>query len=129
MKILGNSNHGINPLQKHLLYGSCILSIALYGFQLWFYKCAPTAYHMKILEKMQRCTVIWILGAFKTSSLYGVEAIVGLITIKLHLQKLGGKSQLRANKLLSNHLLHLLIDLYLNPSSNFKSIILDSLTN
>ena len=34
MKMLGNSNHGINPLQKHLLYRSCILPIALYGFQL-----------------------------------------------------------------------------------------------
>jgi len=82
-----------------------------------------------ILEKMQRCTTIWILGAFKTFPLYGVKAIVGLIPIKLHLQKLGGRSQLRANKLSPNHLLHLLINSHLNPSSNFKSIALDSLTN
>ena len=34
MKILGNSNHSINPLQKHLLYRLCILPIALYEFQL-----------------------------------------------------------------------------------------------
>jgi len=34
MKILGNSNHSINPLQKYLLYRSCILPIALYGSQL-----------------------------------------------------------------------------------------------
>jgi len=129
MKMLSNSNHGINPLQKHLLYRSCILLIALYGFQLWFYKYALMAYHMKILEKMQRHAAIWILGAFKTSSLYGVEAIVGLIPIKLHLQKLGGRSQLCANKLPSNHLLCLLISLHLNPFSNFKSIALDSLTN
>jgi len=52
MKMLGNSNRSINPLQKCLLYRSCILPIALYGFQLWFYKCALTAYYMKILEKM-----------------------------------------------------------------------------
>jgi len=32
MKILSNSNHGINPFQKHLLYKSCILPIALYSF-------------------------------------------------------------------------------------------------
>jgi len=37
MKLLGNSSHGINPLQKHLLYRLCILPIVLYGFQLWFY--------------------------------------------------------------------------------------------
>ena len=34
MKILGNSNWGINPSQKCLLYRSCILPIVLYGFQL-----------------------------------------------------------------------------------------------
>ena len=44
MKILGNSNCGINSLQKCLLYRTCILPIAFYGFQLWFYNCAPTAY-------------------------------------------------------------------------------------
>jgi len=52
MKLLGNSSHSINPLQKCLLYRSCVLPIALYGFQLWFYNRAPTAYHMKILNKM-----------------------------------------------------------------------------
>ena len=84
---------------------------------------------MKILEKIQRHAAIWILRAFKTSPSYGVEAIAGLIPIKLHLQKLGGRSQLHMNKLLPNYLLCLLIDLHLNPSSNFKSIVLDSLTN
>jgi len=84
---------------------------------------------MKILKKMQRHAAIWILGAFKTFPLYSIEAIAGLIPIKLHLQKLGGRSQLHANKLPPNHLLRLLIDSYLNPSSNFKSIVLDSLTN
>jgi len=34
MKLLGNSSCSISPLQKHLLYRCCILSIALYGFQL-----------------------------------------------------------------------------------------------
>jgi len=51
MKILGNSIHSINHLQKCLLYRSCILPIALYGFQLWFYNCAPMAYHLKVLGK------------------------------------------------------------------------------
>ena len=32
MKILGNSTRGLNPHQKHLLYRSCALPIALYGF-------------------------------------------------------------------------------------------------
>jgi len=94
MKILGNSNRGINSSQKCLLYRSCVLPIVLYGFQLWFYNCVPIAYHLKVLGKMQRRVAIWILGAFKTSPSYGIEAIAGLIFIKLHLQKLGSRSQL-----------------------------------
>ena len=85
MKLLGNSLRGINPLQKHLLYQCCILPIALYGFQLWYYNKAPLSYHMKILNKMQRRATIWILGAFKTLPLEGIEAIAGVIPIKFHL--------------------------------------------
>ena len=85
MKILGNSNYGINSLQKHLLYRLCVLPIALYEFQLWFYNYAPMAYHLKVLGKMQRRVVIWILETFKTSPWYGIEVIAGLIPIKLHL--------------------------------------------
>jgi len=59
--------------------------IALYSFQLWFYNKAPLLYHMKILGKIQRRAAIWILGAFKTSPLEGIEAIVGIIPIKFHL--------------------------------------------
>ena len=88
------------------------------------------AYHIKILGKMQRRAMIWILGAFKTSPSYSIEAIAGLIPIKLHLQKLGGRSQLQASKLSPSHLLCLLIDLQLNfSSSNFKAVALDFLTN
>ena len=85
MKLLGNSSWGINPLQKQLLYRCCILPIALYGFQLWFYNKAPISYHMKILDKMQRRAAIWILGAFKTLPLEGIEAITGIIPMKFHL--------------------------------------------
>jgi len=88
MKLLGNSSHGISPLQKRQLYRCCILPIALYDFQLWFYSKAPLSYHMKLLNKMQRRAAIWILGVFKTSPSEGIEALVGLIPIKYHLQKL-----------------------------------------
>jgi len=110
MKIIGNSNHSINPSQKCLLYRSCVLPIAFYGFQLWFYKCTPMAYHLKALGKIQRRAVIWILGAFKTSPSFGIEAIVGLMPINLHLQKPGGRSQLHTCKLPPSHLIRSLID-------------------
>ena len=129
MKILGNSNCSINPLQKRLLYRSCILPITLYEFQLWFYNHAPMAYYLKVLGKMQRKAVIWILRVFKNSPSYGIEAIAGLISIKLHLQKLGGRSQLQAYKLPSNHLVCSLINLQIYTPPNLKSVTLDLLTN
>jgi len=55
--------------------------------------------------KMQRRAVIWILRVFKTSLTKGVEAMAGLIPIKAHLQKLGGRSQLHASFLPPNHII------------------------
>ena len=128
MKILGNSNWGINPIQKHLLYRTYILSIILYEFQLWFYNCAPISYHLKILGKMQRRAAIWILRAFKTSLSFSIEAIAGLIPIKLHLQKLGRRSQLWVHLLPSSHLIQSLMTSFHNASMSHYLALLDSLT-
>ena len=105
MKILGNSVKDLVPHQKYLLYKSCILLIALYSFQLWYYNKAPLLCPLKILGKMQRRAAIWILGAFKTFPLSSIKAIVRLIPINLHLQKLSGRSQLRSHSLPYNHIL------------------------
>ena len=129
MKLLSNSNCGINPPQKCLLYRTCVLSIVLYGFQLWFYNHAPMMYHLKALGKIQRRVAIWILGAFKTSPSYSIKAITGLIPIKLHFQKLGGRLQLWAYKLLPNYLIRSLINPQNSVPTSQNFIYLDSLTN
>jgi len=84
---------------------------------------------MKILGKMQRRAVIWILGAFKTSPLEGIEAIASLINIKYHLQKLVGRSQIHSATLPANHLIRTFMNDHSNnhPSPNPHSI--NSLTN
>jgi len=128
MKILSNSNYSINLTQKRLLYRMRVLPIILYEFQLWFYNCTPMLYHLKILEKMQRRATIWILEAFKTFPSFDIKAIAGLISIKLHLQKLGGRSQLRTHLLPSNHLIQSLIDSSHNASMTQHLTSLDSLT-
>jgi len=129
MKLLENSSHGITSLQKHLLYRCCILLIALYGFQLWLYHCAPLLYPLKALGKMQRRAAIWILEVFKTSPTKGIEAITGLIPIKLHLQKLGGRAQLWALSLPSNHIIHTLIDFSFGSLHNHHPSSLSNFTN
>jgi len=59
---------------------------------------------------MQRRAAIWILGAFRISPTEGLKAIVGLISIKLHLHKLASRSQLRSAALPKNHIIKTLID-------------------
>ena len=129
MKLLGNSSRGINPLQKRLLYRCCALPIALYGFQLWFYNRALMSYHMKALNKMQRRAAIWILGAFKTLPLEGIEALAGLIPIKSHLQKIAKMSQICPFKLPKNHILNNLLDDSPHQSNSFNYHNMSSLTN
>jgi len=53
MKMLGNSSRGLLPIQKQLLYRTCVLPIALYGFQLWFFKGVPIVKNITELKKMQ----------------------------------------------------------------------------
>ena len=133
MKILGNLTWGIDPIQKHLLYRCCILPIALYGFQLWFYNKAPLSYSSKILGKMQRRATMWILGAFRTSSTEELKAIVGLILIKLYLHKLDNRSQLCSAALPKNHLIKTLIgdipNTYTKPSPHSINMLTDRQKN
>ena len=78
---------------------------------------------------MQRKAATWILGAFKTSPLEGIEAITGIIPIKFHLQKIAKRSQICSFKLPTNHILRNLLDESppLSNTSNFHNI--GSLTN
>ena len=87
------------------------------------------AYYMKLLNKMQRRATIWILGVFKTFPLEGIKAIVGIIPIKFHLQKLTKCSLICPFKLPENHIVRNLIDdsPYHNITSNPHTI--GSLTN
>ena len=129
MKMLENSSCSITPPQKCLLYRYCILLIALYGFQLWFYHYAPLLYPLKALGKMQRKAAIWILGAFKTSPHNGIEAIASLISIKLHLQKLRGKVQLWALALPPNHIICSLMNSFFGLLNNHYLSSLANITN
>ena len=68
------------------------------------------SYPLKELNKIQKRAVIWILGAFQTSSSHSIEAITSLILIHLNLQKFNSRSQLRVHSLPSNHILKSLLE-------------------
>ena len=60
---------------------------------------------------MQRRVALLILGAFYTSLSSGIEAITGLISIHLHLQKLNDRFHLRVHTLPSNHIIKSLLEI------------------
>ena len=64
MKMLGNSSRGLISTQKHLLYKTCILPIALYSFPLWYYNNALLLYLFKVFKHMQRRATLGIIGVF-----------------------------------------------------------------
>ena len=105
MGMLGNSSRDLLPLQKHLLYCSCIVPITTYSFRLWFFARAPTKAQVSLLAAMQRKAALWILGVFSTSPTGGIEALADLIPIHLHLKKLVKQSCLRAATLPSQYAL------------------------
>jgi len=96
---------------------------------MWFYNKALALYHMKILNKMQRRATIWILGAFKTSPLEGIEALAGLMPIRFHLQKIAKRSLIQPFKVLENHILNKLLDDNPPKSKSLNSHSIGSLTN
>ena len=78
---------------------------------------------------MQRRAAIWILVAFKTSPLEGIEAITGIIPIRFHLQKIAKRSQIHPLKLPDNHILKYLMDDRPPRSNLTNSLNIGSLTN
>ena len=111
MKMLGNSSQGLLPIQKQLLYRTCILPIAMYEFNLWFFKGASIIKNVNELKKIQYKVALWITGTFQISPSDGIEAIAGLIPITLYIRKLNGRHYLRYGSILSSHAINSLLDL------------------
>ena len=110
MKMLENSSRGLLPIQKHLLYRTCILPITLYEFQLWFFKSIPIVKNITELKKIQWRAILWIIGVFWTSPSEDIEAITGLIPITLYLHKLNGRYHLCYASIPPSHAINSLLD-------------------
>ncbi|CAA7269050.1 unnamed protein product [Cyclocybe aegerita] len=88
MHMLGNSTRGLLPKQRRLLYRSCVVPIATYGYRLWYFDGTHNKGAMNQLKWMQRKAALWITGAFRTSPTGGLKALAGLIPVHLMLKKL-----------------------------------------
>ena len=128
MKMLENSSRGLLPIQKQLLYRICILPIALYKFQLWFFKRAPIVNNLTELKKIQWRAAFWITGTFQTSPSEGIEAIVDLIPINLHLHKLNSRHHLCYASILPLHAINSLQDSHHSKNQTFHRVATSKLT-
>ncbi|CAA7268119.1 unnamed protein product [Cyclocybe aegerita] len=88
MCMLRNSTRGLLPKQWCLLYRSCVVPIATYGYCLWYFNGARNKGAMNQLKQMQQKAALWITGAFCTLPTGGLEALAGLIPVHLMLKKL-----------------------------------------
>ena len=83
MGMLGNSTRGLLPLQKQLLYQSCVVPIATYGFRLWYFSGAPTKAQVSLLATMQHKAALWICQMCSRQSLSNmlvIDYVVGHLT-------------------------------------------------
>ena len=78
---------------------------------------------------MQCKAALWILGVFCTSPTGGIEALVGLIPIHLHLKKLVKQFYLRAATLPFQHILMSLLSAWNSKGTCPHSQSLALLTN
>ncbi|CAA7270636.1 unnamed protein product [Cyclocybe aegerita] len=106
MCMLGNSTQGLSLKQQHLLYRSCMVPIATYGYRLWYFDGTCNKGAMNQLKRMQRKAALWITGAFRTSPTGGLEALAGLIPIHLMLKKLATHAVYCVATLSDTHPLH-----------------------
>ncbi|KDR64812.1 hypothetical protein GALMADRAFT_149278 [Galerina marginata CBS 339.88] len=103
MRMLGSSTKGLEPHSKRLLYRSCVVPIATYGYHLWYFDRARCKGSVKLLSQMQRKAALWITGAFSTSPGPGVEALAGLLPIHLLLERMATHGILRAGTFSETH--------------------------
>jgi hypothetical protein len=106
MGMLGNSVRGLDPMQKRLLYRSCVVPVMTYGLRLWFFKGAHVQGSIKALAQIQSSAARWISGGFRTTPIGGMLALAGLLPMHLLLKRLADKGSLRASLLAPSHLLN-----------------------
>jgi hypothetical protein len=110
MLTLGNSVHGLWPKHKQMLYCACVHPIATYGSRLWLYEGAAMKGPLDSLQKMQRCTCLWITGAFKTRPMGAAETFAGVPPIHLYVKKLVERSHVCTCALQASHAFHRLVN-------------------
>ncbi|KAF8626072.1 hypothetical protein AX15_005095 [Amanita polypyramis BW_CC] len=95
-QMLGNSQRGLGPKDKHLIYLTTCIPILTYGFQLWYRHNARGCKNLlKKLEKVHLAATQWISGGFPDSPKNTLFSIASLDPIQVTLEKLSYCAALR----------------------------------
>jgi hypothetical protein len=109
MRMLGNSARGLDPMQKRLLYWSCVMPVMTYGLCLWYFRGARIQGSIKALTQIQSAAARWITGAFRTTLIGGLLTLAGLLPMNILLKCLAEKGALWASLLAPSHPLRTLL--------------------
>src|SRR5688572_12886434 len=109
MKMLGSSTKRLSSENQRLLYRSCVVAIATFGFHLWYTEKGRYKALLTHLNKMQWRSAMWITSAFNTTPTVTAEGIAGLMPVHIMLTRLHQCSIGRAATLLRTHPLHALL--------------------
>ncbi|KAF8235657.1 hypothetical protein L208DRAFT_1537867 [Tricholoma matsutake] len=81
----------------------------IYGLRLWHFKGACVQGVVKTLAQVQSIAACWILGAFRTTPISGLDSITGLLPMQLLLCRLVHKGALRTPLLAPSHSLRTIL--------------------
>jgi hypothetical protein len=109
MRMLGNSAWGLDPMQKRLLYRSCVVPVMTYGLHLWCFQGARVQGSIKALAQIQSAAARWITGTFHTTPIGGLLALAALLPMNILLKCLVEKGALWASLLAPSHPLRTLL--------------------
>ncbi|KAF8623176.1 hypothetical protein AX15_006478, partial [Amanita polypyramis BW_CC] len=95
-KMLGNSQQGLTPKDKCLIYLTICLPILTYGFQLWYRPkgkgCKALLHQM---DKVHLAAACWITGGFPDSPRNALLSIASLEPLQINLDRLSHRTALR----------------------------------
>ena len=84
-RMIGNK-WGLKPKQMTWLYESIVRPILTYGSIVWA-SSLDRSYIIKLLEKVQRTACMMITGAMKSTPTAGLECILNITPIQIHIKK------------------------------------------
>ncbi|KAF8624566.1 hypothetical protein AX15_005809 [Amanita polypyramis BW_CC] len=94
-QMLGNSQCGLSPKDKCLIYLTTCIPILTYGFQLWYRHNAKGCKNLlQKLDKVHLAAARWITGGFPDSPKHALLSIASLDPIQVTLEKLSYRSAL-----------------------------------